>query len=385
MGGHGIRRWRLATFVAALASFAAVGCELRLPGTYPSSTYKFGEINPLVKGEDVGAKTIALDGELSDQLAAILDERYPPPWTAGDDASEDMRILRRGAQLYQQHCIHCHGLAGGGDGPTAEFLFPLPRDYRRGIFKWRSTERGAKPTHADLVRLLRDGANGTSMPPFNLLPEHQLDALARYVRYLSERGELEYGLLRLLTIDAEADDPDPAVPLTVSAADVEFPDEDTVEALTEQIVTGWEDAEDRIVEAPAETQADLRPDSDELETALDRGKQLYLSEKASCYKCHGADGSGRLDGMDPTATGGIYDDWGHVNYARNLHLGLYAGGGRDVDLYRRIKEGIWGAQMPASGTRLSDAELWDLVTFVQKLPSRPQLLAKPHGSMGSVR
>src|SRR5262249_29870956 len=36
-----------------------------------------------------------------------------------------------GYTLYRLHCLHCHGVSGAGDGPTAAFLYPTPRDYRR--------------------------------------------------------------------------------------------------------------------------------------------------------------------------------------------------------------------------------------------------------------
>ena len=52
--------------------------------------------------------------------------------------------------LYREHCAHCHGVNGDGAGPTAAFLNPYPRDYRRGKFKFKSTPVGSKPTHDDL-------------------------------------------------------------------------------------------------------------------------------------------------------------------------------------------------------------------------------------------
>ncbi|MBV8313662.1 MAG: cytochrome c, partial [Planctomycetaceae bacterium] len=51
-----------------------------------------------------------------------------------------------GYALYRRHCLHCHGVSGAGDGPTAEFLYPRPRDYRKGLFKFTSTPLGEKPT-----------------------------------------------------------------------------------------------------------------------------------------------------------------------------------------------------------------------------------------------
>ncbi len=51
-----------------------------------------------------------------------------------------------GYALYRRNCLHCHGVSGAGDGPTAPFLYPLPRDYRKGIFKFTSTPSGATRT-----------------------------------------------------------------------------------------------------------------------------------------------------------------------------------------------------------------------------------------------
>ena len=68
------------------------------------------------------------------------------------------------AELYRQQCVHCHGNAGGGDGPTAPFLNPLPRDYRQGKFKFTAVKDKARPRRADLYRILTDGLYGTAMP-----------------------------------------------------------------------------------------------------------------------------------------------------------------------------------------------------------------------------
>ena len=51
-----------------------------------------------------------------------------------------------GYAIYRKNCLHCHGVSGAGDGPTAPFLYPIPRDYRKGIFKFTSTISGANRT-----------------------------------------------------------------------------------------------------------------------------------------------------------------------------------------------------------------------------------------------
>ena len=79
-------------------------------------------------------------------------------------------------------------------GPTAMLLNPYPRDYRQGKFKFKSTERAAKPTDHDLEFIVREGVQGTAMPAFGLLPEVQIKSLVEYVKYLSMRGQTEIRL-----------------------------------------------------------------------------------------------------------------------------------------------------------------------------------------------
>ena len=49
----------------------------------------------------------------------------------------------RARGLFREHCMHCHGITGDDAGPTAVFLDPYPRDYRRG---WSNTNRRGTTT-----------------------------------------------------------------------------------------------------------------------------------------------------------------------------------------------------------------------------------------------
>ena len=102
-----------------------------------------------------------------------------------------------GYSLYRLHCLHCHGVSGAGDGPTAPFLYPRPRDYRKGLFKFTSTPTGVKPTRADLRKTIGYGLHGTSMPAFeSLMSAGEIEQVIDYVIFLSMRGETEIGLDR---------------------------------------------------------------------------------------------------------------------------------------------------------------------------------------------
>lgn len=71
-----------------------------------------------------------------------------------------------GWPLYDRYCLACHGTAGDGRGPAAPWLWPRPRDFTRGEYKWRTTDVGAAPTRADLAAAIRWGVAGTSMHGF---------------------------------------------------------------------------------------------------------------------------------------------------------------------------------------------------------------------------
>ena len=60
-----------------------------------------------------------------------------------------------------------------------------------GLFKFKSTPRGVKPTREDLARLIHNGIGGTAMIKIPALTDADVDALVDYVIYLSWRGELE--------------------------------------------------------------------------------------------------------------------------------------------------------------------------------------------------
>lgn len=105
------------------------------------------------------------------EVSKVLDATHLH--VASGPVSSDERGRARG--LYREHCAHCHGVTGDGAGPTAAFLNPYPRDYRMGIFKFKSTPKGGKPTHEDLQDILINGIPGTAMPSFKVLPNNEIE------------------------------------------------------------------------------------------------------------------------------------------------------------------------------------------------------------------
>ncbi len=290
--------------------------------------------------------------------------------------------------LYRQHCAHCHGISGDGKGPTAPYLNPYPRDYRMGVFKFKSTKIGDRPRREDLHRTLINGVAGTSMPSFKLLPESEIEALIDYVILLSIRGEFERALY-----DEMADELDEGERL--------LDDDNLAEGssylaeILEGIVEKWRD--------PQGTPIPARPDWDEQQTlvSIQRGRELFQGSVANCVKCHGEAQLGDGERTDYDVWAKSFYDWTAPTNAeklaelraelkqlggltprniipRNLRSGIYRGGRRPIDVYWRILNGIDGSPMPAALYKAVDADpamkgltsddIWNIVDYVLSLP-----------------
>ena len=79
-------------------------------------------------------------------------------------------MIAHGKEVYERHCIGCHGVKGDGNGPAATFTHvQRPRNFTYGVFKFRLT-KGPLPSDADLLRTITRGVRGTAMPAWFELP-----------------------------------------------------------------------------------------------------------------------------------------------------------------------------------------------------------------------
>lgn len=313
--------------------------------------------------------------------ADILDAMTAEDWVDSDEFRDEARALfadwyptmHDSAELYRVQCLHCHGVSGGGDGPTAEYLKPRPRDYRQGKFKFTAQKDKARPRRADLYRIIEQGATGTAMPSFLRLSKAEIQGLVDYVKLLSIRGETEIYMTTL------AEEEDWIL---------------TSEMITEaysEIWSRWRDVDGSMLawdgEIPEATPA-----------MIEHGRQLYNdATKGNCASCHGEDGRGMgpavyvfetdpdtgeqvldPDGnpiqvrlADGTPASAYEDEWGYQILPRNLVRGVYRGSGRPIDIYRRIYNGINGTPMPALGGAVPDEDIWAMVHYVRTLSERP--------------
>jgi mono/diheme cytochrome c family protein len=333
---------------------------VEVPGATPWNTIGPGQLDKHI------ANLKSLEGKTLDPRDLSAKERqdletalkqffgtpaHPSVKLDGDitDLKLDEDMLKKGSAVYRRHCMHCHGVSGDGRGPTGPWVNPTPRDYRQGYFKFLSTSTrfdDRKPRRQDLYRTLDRGIEGTSMPSFNMLEEHEKEAVISYVIHLSLRGETEIAIMRPLLDKNELDG-------TIA---------ETVESRAGRYLKAWNDSNKEEIEPtvyPYEETEEAR------RASVQRGYEIFTDPKGngSCIGCHVDFGR-----QAPFR----FDFWGTLVRPANLTAGVYRGGRRPLDLYYRIRGGIRPSNMPAAELKVDKGkktdQYWDMVNFLQALP-----------------
>lgn len=225
------------------------------------------------------------------------------------DPDEREELISRGKSVFERRCAGCHGIKGDGNGPAARFLDPKPRDFTRGIFKFRSTPgKDSLPTDADLFITVTHGLWGTAMPPWQDIPESERFAVVQYIKTFSDRWQKE-----------PMDNPIP-VPI-------------------ESLVT---------------------------KASIENGEALFHG-KGICFMCHGPAGKG--DGL---LAGGLTDTWGHPIRPADFTLpaGVHGGvklGHDGEHIFKTVMTGVGATPMIPFQEQLTPEEVWDVVHYVQSL------------------
>jgi mono/diheme cytochrome c family protein len=278
-----------------------------------------------------------LKPEQKTQILKVLREQCGTPQWPRLLGNPDMAPahLKQGAAVFSRYCVQCHGVTGDGNGEVATYMNPKPRDYRRGIFKFTSTTFGSKPLRDDLIRTVRRGIRGTSMPSFQLLPPRELEAVVDYVLALTRRGELEGELAE------EAEISDLLEPARINE-------------LIATVLNRWEQAKGKVV-YPMTPMPQFTP------AVIEQGKKAFLG--LTCHQCHGEDGRGQMASNVGT------DSWANPTKAADLTSGMLRGGTEPLDIYRHIDAGINGTPMPSHHDLLQKEpeRVWHLVAYVLKI------------------
>ena len=216
-----------------------------------------------------------------------------------------------GKKIYEKRCTQCHGESGAGDGPAQKFLKPWPRNFAKGIYKFKSTPDDRLPTTDDLMRVIRLGNPYTGMPAWPQLSEEEIRSLAYYIKSFAE----DFASPASLTDEALA-----PVPLSLPSK-----------------VPDWSEASSK------------------------KGKELFVENK--CIDCHGP--AGRGSGKSAPTTEGI--DGRQIRPRDLTKRWTFRNGNSRMDIFRTISVGL--NPMP-SFHKLPEEDRWSLVDYVMSLGAR---------------
>ncbi|RMF69353.1 MAG: hypothetical protein D6743_02000 [Calditrichaeota bacterium] len=224
------------------------------------------------------------------------------------------KLTRRGEKVYRTYCVGCHGVKGDGNGPAARFLITKPRDFTRGIFKFRTTPSGSLPTDEDLYKTITRGLHRTAMPRFALLSEKERLSVVAYIKTFSPVWQKRK--------------PKPPIFLPEPPPWLGSPE------------------------------------------SVARGKEVYTL--LGCYNCHGESGRG-----DGSSAGTLEPDvWGHKQKPFDFTKGSLKSGPSPKDIYRTFMTGLNGTAMPSYAdffqnlspdSPLKPDDVWNLISFVLSL------------------
>ncbi len=222
---------------------------------------------------------------------------------------EKQSAEKLGATVYKHMCVFCHGIDGNGGGKATAYLYPWPRDFRKGVFKRRSTPSGSLPLDKDIFETIKNGIAGTAMPGWGVsLSEDEIWAVIKYIKTFSDR----------------------------------FTDERLKSAVL------LDDLQETRESSPA------------------KGEVVF--KEMRCARCHGTD----LKGQGPLADN-LFDIWDHRVFVYDLtNPNTYKWGFEKKDIYKTLSTGIDGTPMK-SYSHLTSEERWDISAYIDSKINKTRL------------
>ena len=276
------------------------------------------------------------------QVPRMRDEEAANAVAAMNAEIQAERAKLTGDDLYQDRCSTCHGDKGAGNGPAAKFLYPAPRDFTLGLFKYKtSPAKVQQPTDEDLFRTIKHGLTGTGMPAWgSVLSDDQIRDLVPVVKGFDTVGTWA-------PEDAEDEDFDEETGHYLKSDFIQIT---KIEPVTGQI-----------------------PFSKE---SVAQGKQAF---EKNCGPCHGNDGRG-----NPAVEKQLRDDWGKRIWPRDLSkpwTWRWSNVPESAEetirkIFTRFSVGIPGSRMPQQSSGISEEIRWHIANYEFTLRDKTPPVAK---------
>ncbi len=236
--------------------------------------------------------------------------------------------LNKGRAIYQEYCMACHGVNGEGNGPASKGLYPPPRNFTQGYYKFGHVISGDLPNDEDFMRILEKGLHGTAMLPWDMTHD-QMDAVIQYIKTFAPKAW-------------EGKDKMPGVKLVA-----------TIDPF-----------------GLARKSA-----------AVELGKKIYHTE-ASCQTCHRAyvsheelsrlsveAGTGAITDFDPE----LYivkvqdSEYGYATLPPDFTWHNVRSAKTVEEIYMRLLSGVGGTTMPSWKDTITDEQIWAVAYYVRSL------------------
>ena len=239
----------------------------------------------------------------------------------------DVERLKNGQEQYILYCRPCHGVNGDGKGPAGIGLIPPPRDFTSEelAFKFGGVAAGELPPDQELLRIVKNGLDGTAMLAWDI-PDNTILDIIQYIKTFNPVwGEDELG---------------------------------------------------EVVEISKD------PFGGTSSTAVAMGEKLYHS-KAQCLLCHPAYGTqediynwskellGRASAnfrptmYEPEAK--MSETFGNKLLPIDFGRHPIKAGSSPAELFKTIASGIGGTAMPMWKDALPDEEIWAISHYVHSI------------------
>jgi mono/diheme cytochrome c family protein len=260
----------------------------------------------------IAAAAFALPAVSHAQITTVQEQEWLNSPAAVSHIGNITGHAKAAAGDYRRYCLPCHGPLGDGNGESAPWLDPKPRDFQLAVFKCRSTPTGTLPTDEDLFDTIARGLDRSNMPPWNTFTKQERADLVAWIKHFSPRWQNE----------------------------------------------------------KAGTPIQIPPEPEITPERVKAGEEVF--NRVQCWKCHGVQGMANGPSAS-TLTDDLNRPILPYDFAEGARPKC---GSTDRDIYKIFMTGLDGTPMPSFADNIKPDEAWELVFYLRTLQPHNEFNAK---------